>query len=162
MMNQAALQENVIVDENTSKYMHLSTESMNILIPRTDIISVESKQAIENSDPTSLSYEYIQYKDSRIPVYSLSDRLEVGNRLPDDNSIFAILKYYDSYISLACIEVSAFREQIIKNQPLPECLQVTPGPIESLCLYNNNNSRDVIFIVSAKSLARFIDEMIII
>lgn len=158
MMSQTAYQNNVSYNEGIAEYMSLLIGSINILAPRNEIISLESIQSVDTNNPAAESIGYIQYEGNRVAVYCLSEQMKLQNKSPKDNLLCAILEYEGSYISLACLEANAFSRQIVKRQPLPECIQGAAGPIESLFIYDSNNTRDAAFIVTAESLARFVAE----
>ena len=157
-MLQTGAKEHNLNGNNPLQYMSLSVGGLDLLALQSSIVSLESIQDIDSKSPRPGSVGWLHYDNHQIPVYSLAENLEVERDISTHKNICAILKDQDTYLSLMCSEVNPFRQKIVKLHSLPECMQSTPTPINSLCLCKNNNDSYIKFITSAITLNHYINE----
>lgn len=157
-MLQTEKKENDLNDNTPLKYMSLSLGELNLLALQSSIVSIESIRDIDSESPRPGSVGWLHYGNHKIPVYSLTENLEIEHNISTKKNICAILKDQDTYLSLMCYEVTPFRKKIVKLHSLPECMQSTSTPINSLCLFKNSNDSDIKFITSAITLNNYINE----
>jgi len=155
-MLQAADKDNLPFDDASIQYMSLSLGRVTLLAQQSEIVSIGSIQDIDLEKPSERSIGWIYFDNHNVPVYCLTERLDIEHFISNEKTIYAILKNEDTYISLMCVEATSFKHKVVKLQPLPECMQAVPSPINSFCLYNDVNNSGVNFVISAKSLASYI------
>ena len=143
---------------STLDYMSLSLGELDLLALQSSIVSLESMRDIDSGSPRPGSIGWLYCGNQQVPVYSLAENLEIEQDISSSKNICAILKHQDTYLSLMCCEVTPFRQKIVKLHSLPDCMQSTPTPIDSLCLCKTDNISDIKFITSAKKLGRYINE----
>jgi len=157
-MLQAVNNDRVLSDDPALQYMELSLGNASILVRQTDLFSIESIKDINSDSPANHSAGSIYVKEQKILVYSLSGQLELEQSIAKNKTVCAVLNKGNVLISLACMEIIPFKHQIIKLHSLPECMQASSCPVESLCLYKKDNDSDIKLVISTDSLTRFIDE----
>lgn len=150
--------DNELFDDEYLQYMSLSLGNIKLLAIQPSIISIDSIQDIDCETPSKRSVGWIHLDNHKLPVYSFTERLELEQTITNNKKICAILKDEESYISLMCLEATPFKHQIVKLTPLPECMQASPSPVDSLCLYKNANKSDIGIIISTRSIVKYINE----
>lgn len=158
MMAQTAVINNEISETPTPQYISLSLDNVNLLTEQTNITSIEDTKEIDYTDSLEGSVGWLHYNNHKIPVYGINDKFEVMNSRPDERMICAVLNSNDSYISILCRQVSTFKHQIVKIEHLPECMQTPACIIDSMCLYTNNSTNNIDFIVDPESLVKYFNE----
>ncbi len=143
---------------DVSDYMSLSLGEIDLLALQSSIVSLESMRDIDCESPRSGSVGWLHYGQHRMPVYSLAQDLALEQGISSEKNICVILKEQNTYLSLMCHEVTPFRKRIVKLDALPECMQSTPTPIDSLCLYKHSNGSDIKFVTSAVTLNQYVTE----
>ena len=157
-MNRAVNTGAHITGQVASKYMSLSLGRVKLLMLQSGIASLESLQNIIFDQPSAGALGWIDYAGHHVPVYSFTERLGIEHSLSDGKTICAILTDGDCFIAIMCKEVTPFGRDIIRVQPLPECMQSSPCPIESLCLYRYGDRREIKYTVSVESIRKFIEK----
>jgi hypothetical protein len=157
-MTQALINNSELFDDKSLQYVSLSLGDVKLLVLRSDIISLESMQDIDYEKPSQNSIGWLIYENQKIPVYYFTEQLGIECSISVNKNVCAVLKGEGCYISVMCLEAKPFKQIIIKTNQLPECMQSVPSPIDTLCLYQNNNKRDINFIISATSLVKYINE----
>lgn len=157
-MLQPVNNNSVLSDDPALQYMELLLGNARILVRQSDIFSIESLKDINSGNPANHSAGSIYINEKMILVYSLSEQLELEHSIAENKTVCAVLNKGNVLISLACMEIAPFKHRIIKLHSLPECMQASASPIEALCLYKKDNDNDIKCVISADSLARFIDE----
>ena len=157
-MPQEAVQNIDQFDGTSSQFMTLAIGELDLLVPRADIVAVESTQSLDFNAPTKDAIGWIHFNNHKIPVYNLTEQLTADPITYTEKSICVVLGLNGTYISITGIETGTFNEEIIKCQQLPECIQAAAGPIDSLCIYSRKNIRNVGLIVSTKSLINYFNE----
>jgi len=155
-MLQTADKGNASFDNVSDKYMSLSLGSVNLLVQQSEIASIGNIQDIDLEKPSQRSIGWIHFNSHKIPVYCLTELLEIEHFISNNKTIYAVLKDDETYISIMCVEATSFKHQVVKLHPLPECMQTAPCPVNTLCLYKDTNNIDVNFVISTKSLAGYI------
>lgn len=158
MMTQVLINDNELIDEDASKYLSLSLGKVDLLVLQSDIISIDSLQSIDLDKPSKYSIGWLDYEYQKIPVYSFTEQFGIEHSISFNKSICVVLKGDNSCVSVMCIEAVPFRNKIIKTYILPECMQLAPCPIGSLCLYKGENMNGVQFILTAESIVSFIND----
>lgn len=158
MMTQVLINDNELIDEDASKYLSLSLGKVDLLVLQSDIISIDSLQSIDLDKPSKYSIGWLDYEYQKIPVYSFTEQFGIEHSISFNKSICVVLKGDNSCVSVMCIEAVPFRNKIIKTYILPECMQLAPCPIGSLCLYKGENMSGVQFILTAESIVSFIND----
>jgi len=158
-MIQALKKDNELLDDEYLQFMSLSLGNIELLALQSSVISIDGIQDIDYEEPSIKSVGWVNFDNHRIPVYSFTERFDLEQSISNNNKkICAVLKDEDIFISLMCLEATSFRQQIVKLTSLPECMQAQPSPIDSLCLCRNDNKSDVGFIITTKSIVKYINQ----
>lgn len=139
-------------------YISLSFGKLDFLVPQSCIVAVETVSDISVDETGDNAAPYLSYNDSKLPVYSFSDQLDIERPITSDQTICVILKYNDTHLALMCTEAIPFKHDIAKLVPLPDCMKARPNPIESICLRKIGDETAVNFVISAGSLFKYIDQ----
>jgi len=138
--------------EAAPAFVSLSIGDVKILTQQSNITSIESSVDVDYSTGNYGAIGSINCNNQSIPVFRINDQLECVNEKPGEKMVCAVLKNNAETIALMCQEVSAFRQPVVKINSLPECMQTAACPVDSLCLYAENNLSKIGFVVNANSL----------
>ena len=141
-----------------AQYISLSFGKHDFLVPQSCIVAIETLSDVSLDETSDNAAQYLSYNGRKLPVYSLSDQLDIERPITSDKTICIILKHDDSHITLMCTEAIPFKHDIVKLVPLPACMQTQPNPIESICLRKIGDDTAVNFVISAGSLFKYIDQ----
>lgn len=141
-----------------TQYISLSSGESNVLVPQSCTVAIESLSDIQLDENGDNGAPCLRYNDSTLPLYSLSDQLELERPIKSNRTIYIVLKHQDTRIALMCTEAIPFKHDITKLAPLPECMKAEPNPIESICLCKIEDEIAVNFVISAGSLFKYIDQ----
>lgn len=156
-MLQAVNNENLIDGEISSQYVSVTLGKTKILTTQSEIHSIEPIEDIKQIRKSVLSTGRIDCNGQSIPVYSFSDELEIEQTISVNKTICVVLKHNKDYVGILCTEAIPLKHQIIKFQPLPDCMKSSARPIDMLCLSKINDISEVNFLVSVESLLEYID-----
>ena len=140
-----------------AQYTLLTLGNRSILVEQCDVIAIENYRDIDTAEPLDMSLGWQNYRGSRIPVYSLSDELELMNEFSGNRAVCAVMNSGSRYISLVCSGALGFNYYIDKKVSLPECMQTHPSPIESICLSTSGSAPKINLIASSGSLIDYIE-----
>ncbi len=141
-----------------TQYISLSFGKHDFLVPQSCIVAIETLSDVSLEETSDNAARYLSYNGVKLPVYSLSDQLDIERPITSDKTICTILKYDDTHIALMCTEAIPFKHDIAKLVPLPACMRAQPNPIESICLRKIGDDAAVNFVISAGSLFKYIDQ----
>ena len=157
-MTQTATLNAKYTQGDQTRYISLSFGKINFMVPQSCIVAIETLSDITLDETCDNAAPCLSYNDSKLPVYSLSDQLDLERPIKSDKTVCIILKHLDTRIALMCTEAIPFKHDIAKLAPLPECMQAHPNPIESICLCRIGDETAVDFFISAASLFKYIDQ----
>ncbi|VAW64530.1 hypothetical protein MNBD_GAMMA09-927 [hydrothermal vent metagenome] len=138
------------VSQNNQYYISiLAFDDIEILLPQSDISSIESIYEFEKSAHKAKHLGHILNRNKKVPVYSFSSSLDLikaypGTRRPQ----CAILKHSYGEFAILCQDI---RNTILSNihfQNIPECMNNNKIPLTHLCLYQETNDRQKVGMVS--------------
>ncbi|MGB5396800.1 MAG: hypothetical protein WBN96_06590 [Gammaproteobacteria bacterium] len=141
--------------EAAPAFVSLSIGDVKILTQQSNITSIESSVDVDYSAGKDGAIGSINFNNQSIPVFRFNDQFECVNDKPGNIMVCAVLKNNAETIALMCQEVAAFRHPVVKINPLPECMQMDVCPVDSLCLYADNNQSKIGFVISANSLLEY-------
>jgi hypothetical protein len=105
-----------------------------------------------------LSTGRIELDGHIIPVYCLTENLEIEQTISIENPVCIVFKRNKCHVGILCSEATPYNHQIIKAQALPECMMLPARPITGLCLSRSNDNTEVSYMVSVQALLEYIDE----
>ncbi len=106
-----------------------------LLLPQSDVISVQSIYDIDTSRPHTMSVGSIKFRGRLLPVYALSSELTLLLKIPDKHAQCALVKYRDGEYFLLCEGVSNYQTNQISFHDLPVCMKTDTMPLTHLALY---------------------------
>ena len=154
-MNKVARKYDLINSKSATTYIALSIGMRKLLTDRKNIKSIESINVLDTSEPLTNSIGSLKINNETVPVYNINDKLEIDGLSAGENTVCAVLSVDGEYISIACKEVSAFTDTIIRIDSLPECMQTVVCPVDTLCLVAASNAKNVEFITSPETLRNY-------
>lgn len=155
-MLQAVNPDHEVETELSFPYMALYIGNVKLLALQSSIVSIASAQEIDFEMPSRDSIGWLDFNKQKVPVYSLTERLDIEHSASPENTICVVIKDNDAYIALMCQQAIPFRNNIIKLYSLPDCMQSTASPIDTLCLHKNGTNSDISYFISHNSLLNFI------
>ncbi len=132
------------VSQQSGQVYHISKlcfDGLELLIPQDDVISVESVYELSTKTDQHKYLGYIPFQGSRIPVYSLSENLQLMSFVADNRAQCVVLKYSAGWFALLCQEIKNFQLSDIRFEPLPACMNHPAMPLTHLAQYRSS-SRD--------------------
>ena len=139
--------------------MVVSIDGMSMLIPREDIKTFESVHDIDTQEPNKNSIGWLRYLGIKMPVYAFTNDFEIITTSSTKKPICVLLNRVD--IGLLCDEIKTLACSSVEISPLPECMEVSGTPVESFCLYKNENGNDnkIGMLYRSESIKRYIDKV---
>jgi chemotaxis signal transduction protein len=71
------------------------------------------------------------------PVFSLSGELDVLLETPSTRRMCLLLKDGSHALGLTCDQIEPLRQQNMRLQPLPPCMNTTTSPVQALVLHGD-------------------------
>lgn len=146
------------MEGNQPQYISLSLGKINYLVPQSSIVAIETLSDVNLLKTRDNASPCLSYNNSKLPLYSLSEQLVIERSISSTKAICLILEYQGSRIAMMCTEATPFKYDITKLTPLPECMRSLPNPIESVCLCKIGDESAVNFVISARSLFKYVDQ----
>lgn len=140
------------------QYISLSFGKTNYLVPQSSIVAIETLSDVNFEKAGDNVSPCLSYNNSKLPLYRLSEQLDIERSISSTKTICIILEYQGRRIALMCTEATPFKYDITKITPLPECMRARPNPIESVCLCKIGDDSAVYFVISATALFKYIDQ----
>ncbi len=148
--------------QNNQYYISiLAFDDIEILLPQSDISSIESIYEFEKSAYKAKHLGHILNRSKKVPVYSFSSSLDLikaypGTRRPQ----CAILKHSYGEFAILCQDI---RNAVLNNihfQNIPECMNNNKIPLTHLCLYQESDDKQKVGMVSnADALYNYIEKI---
>lgn len=149
-----------LLDVSDDRIVSVSLGSATLLTPRNNILPLKSNNKIETANPVQGSLGWIKHGEQNTAVYSLSGDFDLRMSAYGDRTQCFILRHDNKYIGIACEDIQVLEYTTIKFQPLPECMKTDHSPIDSLCIYkNNDNNSHFGMIFTAASLFGYVSKL---
>lgn len=133
-----------------------------LLLPQTDVISIESIYELNHSSETKTAAGSIYRQGRVIDVYCLTASLELVQDIPESYTQCAVISEPKGVYALLCQEVRNLQLSDIHFEPLPVCMSHSGMPLTHLAVYGDSESdgRARLGVVShAEMLKHYIDHL---
>ena len=125
-----------------------------LLIPQTDIYSLEPTVDMQASIASNGSIGQIEQQANSWFLYALDDHLNLLGYCPETYHIAILFKNVQPVYGLICEQINTIARSEITIHPLPAAMYSTDTPLLALALMENK----VCYISSASALSRLIPQ----
>lgn len=108
---------------------------LNLLLPQSDIRTLESATDIDASSTVLHSVGWITYTQKRWPVYCLSDELTLMAAAPPERRACAMLAIGAGYLGLMCDDMVMQKNFVAQRYELPTAMRLPDSPLMHLVDY---------------------------
>jgi len=119
---------------NTSAAL-LKIGGLNLLLPQSEIRTLESATDIEAASPALHSVGWIVYAQKRWPVYCLSAELALMEVAPSERRACAMLAMGAGYLGVMCDDMIIQKDFAAQRYELPVAMRLPDTPILHLVDY---------------------------
>jgi len=138
----------------------LSFAGIELIVPQSEILSIESIYELETSNGNERHIGVIYKQGVKLPVYCFSKSMDLYRSLPEDRFQCVVLKHDELMISLLCFEITNAVISDIEFQKLPICMNNNIIPLTHLCLYKGtDNVRKLGMVTSTVCLNEYINKL---
>jgi hypothetical protein len=107
----------------------LKIGGLKLLLPQSDIRTLESATDIDASATVLHSVGWVTYAQKRWPVYCLSDELRLMAAAPPERRACAMLAMGAGYLGLMCDDMIMQKNYATKHYELPVAMRLPDTPI---------------------------------
>lgn len=108
---------------------------LNLMLPQSDIRTLESATDIDTSNTVLHSVGWITYTQKRWPVYCLSDELIIMDEAPAERRACAMLAIGAGYLGLMCDDMIMQKNYVAQRYELPTAMRLPDSPLMYLVDY---------------------------
>lgn len=140
----------------------LKINGLNLIMPQSDIRSLELATDIDFTAPALCSAGWVAYSSKHWPVYCLSDELALMENVPAERHACAVLPFGAVYIGVLCDDMIMLKQPIMPPQALPPSMKLAetvtrPGtPIQHLVLYEHG----IACLSNAQYVSHYIEQLV--
>ncbi len=102
---------------------------LNLFLPQSDIVAIESKANVDPAAPGMRSVGWIVYAQRRWPAYCLSEELSLLFQVPAGRRACVLLASSDGYVGVLCDEVRTSQEPAGPAYAIPDAMRSPDTPI---------------------------------
>lgn len=117
-----------------SNYALLLFGQTHLLVPQRDIRLLDLIGDVDLTTTPDGGIGWSQFRQQRIPVYCLSERLEWSSEIKPDRTICALLEAEAEYYGLLCTEVSILQAEQIDVFDIPAAMRISAAPYHHLAM----------------------------
>ena len=143
-------------DLNTSAAL-LKIGGLNLLLPQSEIRSLELSTDIDTASPALHSAGWIIYAQKRWPVYCLTHELGLMDVVPAERRACAILAMGAGYLGIVCDDMILRKEFVAQHYELPLAMRLPNTPI----LYLVDYEQGIACASNALRLTAYIGQMVL-
>lgn len=136
---------------NIKNFAFLDLVQIKLLLPQSEIKSIESGFDVKNIDDKKYSERSIKLDDKEFPVYCFSTDLSSMQYIPDEYRVCVVVQSDKYCFGVLCSQITTIEHSQLRFYPIPGCMHTEHSPIFALAQYE----RQVICISSALRLAKF-------
>lgn len=136
--------------------MRLTLGKEKYLIPQGEVIALEPAIDIDRSGSFDGNIGVVPYENKRLPVYSLTNDLELSQTLPESRRICLCLSHDGIGFGILCDDVDNLQDVNFTVVSIPECMRTENCPVDNLAVYGNK----VMNIISAESVLKLLPSSI--
>ncbi len=113
----------------------LSMGSTELMFPQVDVVSIESVFDLVKRESSSFVIGVFELNGDVVPVYALTDQLELLYEAPEKRYHCAILRHQSGVFGLLCDDVKHLELHDIEFQSIPQCMRHETMPLTHLFSY---------------------------
>jgi hypothetical protein len=130
--------------------------SLNLLVPQSDIRTLESSTDVDAVAPALHSAGWISYANKRWPVYCLSDELELMQEVPAERRACAMMAMGAGYIGIMCDDMLVLKDFSAQRYELPVVMRLPVSPILYLVAYEQG----IACVSTAGRLTAYVEQLV--
>ncbi len=132
-----------------------------LIMPQSDIVSVESIYELSKDTPNSLCLGHIVFRGNRVPVYSLSGAFDLMTDIPDNRVQCVIMQHENGELALLCEQIRNTKLHDIQFDEIPACMNHAAMPLTHLAIYQAiDNTQRLGLVTNADCMADYINTML--
>lgn len=135
----------------------LKINGLNLLLPQSEIRTLESVSDMDSASPVLHSAGWITYSHKRWPVYCLSEDLSLMAKVPVERRACAMLAMGSGYIGVMCDDMIILKDFTPPRHELPDAMRLPQTPIEYLVSYDQR----IACVSSANRLTAYIEQLVV-
>lgn len=143
-------------DLNTTSAL-LKINGLNLLLPQSEIRTLESATDIDVKGPVLHSVGWIEYSRKRWPVYCLSEELTLMAVVPPERRACAMLLMGAGYIGVMCDDMIILKDFSAQRYELPVAMRLADTPI----LYLVSYEQGIACASNANRLTSYIEQLVL-
>lgn len=134
-MTSVDLQNEMTGAELVYHVSRISFGGIDILMPQSEIVSIESVFELERGQNNQKYLGIIYKHGEKIPVYCFSETMNVLTYLPQDRLQCVIISSKQGDYAVLCHDINNITLNDIQIEPIPQCMNNGIVPITHLCIY---------------------------
>lgn len=126
--------------QNSDVAYHLSKlllGDVEVIIPQEEVVSIESIHQLIPADKNKKYIGKIHKRHIKVPVYYLSDSMEILHAATNERSKCVVIKHHEGDFSVLCQDIENVVLSDMRLQSLPQCMNSKVMPLTHLCLYKD-------------------------
>ena len=135
----------------------LKIDKLQLLLPQGEVRSLESATDIDVTAPALHSVGWISFGQKRVPVYSLSEDLNLMSGVTSERRACAMLTLGSGYIGILCNDMIILSNFSGARHLLPAAMRLADTPILQLAEYEQG----IVCVTSAHKLTTYIEQMVV-
>jgi hypothetical protein len=135
----------------------LKIGGLNLLLPQSEIRTLESATDIEAAAPALHSVGWIVYAQKRWPVYCLSAELALMEVAPPERRACAMLAMGAGYLGIMCDDMIIQKDFAAQRYELPVAMRLPDTPILHLVDYEQG----IACVSNATRLTAYIEQLVL-
>lgn len=137
----------------TSFYARLVTKAGIVLVPQSDVRTLESVLELHREEHDDTSVGSLEFEDALWPVYCVDEAFHPVSEIPSDQRICVLLRCDQEYFGLMCTDITTVNRAHIQSRPVPMAMRQYSSVLEALALYDGRLSLVSATTLLAKALA---------
>ena len=134
-MTSADLQNEMAGTELVYHVARISFGGIDILMPQSEIVSIESVYELERGQSNQKYLGVIHKQGAKVPVYCFSETMNVLTYLPEDRLQCVVISSKQGNYAVLCQDINNITLNDIQIEPIPQCMNNGVVPITHLCIY---------------------------
>ena len=134
-MTSVDMQNEMTGSELVYHLSRISFGGIDILMPQSEIVSIESVYELERGQNNQKYLGVINKQGAKVPVYCFSETMNVLTYLPEDRLQCVIISSKQGDYAVLCHDINNITLSNIQIESIPQCMNNGVVPITHLCMY---------------------------
>ncbi|MGV8933171.1 MAG: hypothetical protein ACOH1I_01000 [Gallionellaceae bacterium] len=135
----------------------LKINGVNLLLPQSEIRSLESVTDVDVIAPALHSTGWITYLHKRWPVYCLSEKLTLLTNMEKETRACALIAMGAGYIGIMCNDMIVLKNFTAQRYDLPVAMRLPDSPVLYLVQYE----QEIASVSNAARLTAYIEQQVL-